>query len=212
MDVSGERYAASVGGSVVQIIAGTNAGDAVRIASGDALPGFPAGSNASGATVHIDPSGRVTFEASGGLWQGSSAADLRAIILTRQSVPGTADTLSFMHNTAMNDLGETAFVGDLALNGSADGSAMLAYDPASGVQVIARTGDSVQIAPGDVRTIASFVQPGVPDAPALGNDGTLLFRVDFTDGSSGLVTASVPEPAAAIVMLAAIFCPRRRRP
>jgi len=201
-----------------KVVTGTNANDATLLASGDAMPGAPSGTTLGASLVHVDPSGRFTLGAgvSGpdhfqGFWQGASAADLHPIVMTGGPAPGTNDTLDFIHTAAVNDAGQLAFVGDLTLNGTADGTGIFAYDPAIGLQLIARIGDTVHVGPGDVRTISALVHPDLFDTPALSDTGTLLFRVDFTDGSSGLMLADVPEPEAlSLVILAAVCLVRRR--
>ncbi|MES1213772.1 MAG: choice-of-anchor tandem repeat NxxGxxAF-containing protein [Singulisphaera sp.] len=83
--------------------------------------------------------------------------------------------------------------------------------------IVARPGDPFQVAPGDVRTIASlsFLQGGQSSGgPTPFNDlGQVAFSATFTDGSSGMFVASVPEPAtvvlASVATLTLLMCRRR---
>jgi hypothetical protein len=76
--------------------------------------------------------------------------------------------------------------------------------------VLAREGDPITVAPGDVRTLQGI--SGWTDVNAPGQIGILA---DFTDGSQGVFVVSVPDPGAAAVgagALIAIALTRRRAP
>jgi hypothetical protein len=73
-------------------------------------------------------------------------------------------------------------------------------DPALGGRLIAREGGPFDVGSGDFRTITGidFLEGRSNNASTgLSNDGTLAFRLTFTDGTSGIFTATiVPEPDA----------------
>ena len=72
--------------------------------------------------------------------------------------------------------------------------------------VIARPGDSIQVAPGDFRTIQSILTvvggETSGSATALNDVGFVTFTATFTDGSTGTFVSSalvVPEPASIVL-------------
>jgi MYXO-CTERM domain-containing protein len=125
-------------------------------------------------------------------------------------------------STAMNSLGQIAFQALLNGNGIAGGpggnnSGIFAYTPAGGICLVARTADLFEVAPGDFRQISSLggiVSSGGSDGRvrSLNDNGLLVFQLDFTDGTSGIFTASIPSPsAAALLALGFLAASRRRR-
>ncbi len=85
---------------------------------------------------------------------------------------------------------------------------------------IASEGDSIEVAPGDFRTVSALFVPNGPNAPAgsgLGywfNDSyTLTYVLSFTDGSQGVFASSVPEPAMlSLLAITSLARVRKRRP
>ncbi len=72
-----------------------------------------------------------------------------------------------------------------------------------GLELVVRTGQLLEVAPGDQRTVASFAS-----IFQFNDRGQTAFLADFTDGTSGVFVAelgAVPEPAGWCIMLAAIF-------
>jgi hypothetical protein len=72
-----------------------------------------------------------------------------------------------------------------------------------GLELVVRTGQLLEVAPGDQRTVASFAS-----IFQFNNRGQTAFLADFTDGTSGIFVAelgAVPEPTGCCLMLAAIF-------
>jgi hypothetical protein len=104
----------------------------------------------------------------------------------------------FFHAPALNDAGQVAYLADLvgADVTSANDDALFLFDPILGGLLIAREGDPFDVGNGDLRTVANngiLVSIGqTDDTPtSLAHDGTLAFRLAFTDGTSGLFTASL---------------------
>ncbi len=66
------------------------------------------------------------------------------------------------------------------------------------------------VAPGDVRTIATFGLNGDARGFMFDDLGNFMFRANFTDGSQGLFVASipVPEPASLVLLVAIIIYTR----
>jgi hypothetical protein len=108
------------------------------------------------------------------------------------------------NSLAVNAAGQIAFSANVASGTENDVNdrGIWATDRVGGLQLIALTGDVLQVAPGDFRIISSldFVAlPGNGDgAPSgLNSAGQVSFRAAFTDGSSGAFVsnvAAVPEP------------------
>jgi hypothetical protein len=125
-------------------------------------------------------------------------------------------------NPSLNAAGQVAF--SATLNGSGifggpggNNSAMFAWDPASGLCLLARTGDAFEVAPGDFRTVSSLgglVSSGGQDGRvrSLSDSGMVAFALEFTDGSSGVFLAAVPAPGVGAAMgLLGLLASRRRR-
>jgi hypothetical protein len=82
-------------------------------------------------------------------------------------------------------------------------NALFAFDPARGNLLIAREGDLFDVGGGDMRIIDDegiAFYPGSETAThpedGLADDGTLTFRLKFTDGTSGQFTAHMPDTTA----------------
>jgi hypothetical protein len=146
-----------------------------------------------------------------GVWS-EGTGDLELVARSGSHAPGTPvgvvfrDFGSFSFETlVLNAQGQVAFPATLTGDGVdiSNNRGIWATDPGGQLQLIARAGDTLQIAPGDSRTIRSlgFVAgSGNEDGRPSGfNDfGELAFSAQFTDGSSGIFISNliaVPEPA-----------------
>ena len=80
--------------------------------------------------------------------------------------------------------------------------AQIARAAGAGVQLIAREGDPLPVAPGDVRTISALnwiAEHGNGRPRSFNNVGQLAFWASFTDGSQGVFISDavmIPEPSA----------------
>ena len=98
-------------------------------------------------------------------------------------------------------------------------SALYGWDPTGGLILVARTGDLLEVAPGDLRRIDALTSlnalgSGGEDGRVTGlsDNGLLAFRAQFIDGSSGVFVAQIPTPGAASLLgLATLSAARRRR-
>jgi hypothetical protein len=77
--------------------------------------------------------------------------------------------------------------------------------------LLAREGDSILVAPGDIRTVAELLfvggnGDGSNFLTGLNDDGLVTFSARFTDGTSGLFVArlAIPEPSGCRLLVAAI--------
>jgi hypothetical protein len=211
------------------------------VRKGAAAPGASSGSIVpvfnTFSTVVINHSGLTAFIGTlqtgsgsaytGGIWSEAPGGmgTLTAIALDGGQAPGTAigDHFSSIGNLMMNALGEVAFSGFLATGTgdvtSSNNSGVWAQDASGALQLVIRTGESFQVAPGDVRTISGYSfgssSGGEEGRQMTWNDSEqLAVYLTFTNGTSGVFTATVPEPGTAgvaMVPMAGLLMRRRRR-
>lgn len=137
--------------------------------------------------------------------------------------PGTPADVSFAEfcnsqlQPTMNPNGQVAFQVGLTGVGvtAANNRGIWATDSGGILQLIARTGDLFQVAPGDLRAIASLgdLVPGGGEhgrGSCFNARGELIFRATFTDGTSGVFIASLPEPASLLLFAVAALMYSRR--
>jgi hypothetical protein len=168
---------------------------------GDAVPGSNDLFFGNFISAVIDDSDQVVFKASvtpgtqTSLW---SAGDGELSLLARPGMPapGTGavfSSLTGFGNFASNSRGQVAF------QAIAEGTTGIwAQDPSGALRLIVRTGDSIEVAPGDVRTIASFDvlnHSGGSDGKSRSfNDaGQLVFNATFVGGGEGIFVSDVAE-------------------
>jgi hypothetical protein len=158
----------------------------VLVRSGDPAPG--GGSLDFFSRPVMNAVGEVAFLASTaasptrrGLWM-HSAGVLRALALPGQPVPGQPDGPSFDTVQSIHGFNDDGFVLFTAIvlgpNGFGN-TALLLADPGGSLRVLARTGATLTLAAGDVRTVSEIdVRLDV-----LNRDSRAAFGVRFTDGS-----------------------------
>jgi hypothetical protein len=218
---------------------------ALIVRSGDPAPGMPDG--VKFGSLHslltgpaLNDAGQLAFFASLAgvgvdstndlsLWSGAPGS-LALVARRGDHAPGTEDGVVFRLSSAipplvLNATGQTAFVARLEGSGISDSNdqGIWATDRSGVLQLIAREGDLLEVAPGDFRTIAgafgslrfntadgngnSDHSTGNADGrpSAFNNLGQLAFYASFTDGSSGIFVSNrvaVPEPTS--LLLAAL--------
>jgi hypothetical protein len=124
----------------------------------------------------------------------------------------------YFHDPVINRDGQVAFFATLAGPDSRGNNdyGLFATGHAGDLRLIARFGDSFEVAPGDVREIAALSHDGVHGTHIVtfNENSDLSMLIRFTDGSEGIFTARVlPEPGAAcLASIALAACARRRRP
>ena len=241
-DVGQVAYTARLAGSGVTsvndeaIYAGDLAARQLVAREGNAAPGTPPGvrySNISNATPILNDSGQVVYltgmTGTGvtsandqGIYAGAFAAP-QLIARKGSAAPGTPPgvNFAFLNDPTLNDLGQVVYFASLSGIGvtTANDRGLFAFDPVLGALVIAREGDLFDVGDGDFRTIAHdgigfFAGASDDRGTSLSNNGTAVFSLLFTDGTRGIFTAAVPEPASALslsVIPAAALLTRRRR-
>lgn len=150
----------------------------------------------------IDDSDQVVFKASmsivqpvvqTNLWSARDG-ELTLIAAMGMTAPGTGDIFTDLlafGNYATNSLGQIVFQ---ARAGARDG--IWAQDPSGAIRLIARTGDSVEVAPGDIRTIGGFdplfLSNGSDGKSRSFNDaGQIVFNATFIGGGEGIFVSDV---------------------
>lgn len=149
----------------------------------------------------IDDTDQVVFRAytsnalpalQASLWSERNGK-VSAIAANGMAAPGTGDTFSSLlnGNFATNRLGQVVFQ---AIAGGKSG--IWAQDPSGALRLIVRAGDTVEIATGDVRTIAGFdplyLSNGSDGKSRSFNDvGQLVFNATFVGGGEGIFVSDV---------------------
>jgi hypothetical protein len=174
----------------------------------------PAGRNYNTLGVPLlNSSGQVAFRAtltdgssSNGIFAGS-VGSLQTIALGGSATPDGVGNFNVLgSNVAFNAPGQVAFLSSLIGTGVTDANDNGLYAGTAGnVFKIVREGDILDVDPGlgiDLRTVSSIAfttGSGGQDGKtmSLNDDGLLVYRLTFTDSSSGIFTsqiAAVPEP------------------
>jgi len=144
-----------------------------------------------------------------GIWSEGLNGQLSLVVQTGQQAPGIAAEARFVRllDPVLNGTGQVAFQANLTGPGISDAQenvqGIWAQDPSGQLKLVAREGGPLEIAPGDVRTIAALIfASGTGDqegrASGFNDFGELTFRARFTDGSMGIFVsnvATIPEPA-----------------
>ena len=131
--------------------------------------------------------------------------EFRRVVSTDDPAPGTeADTLfgdiSLPDQLQFNNKGQVAFTASLTgpsiISGTND-FGLWGTDPDGNLLLVARTGDQIEVAPGEMRTIVSFEFLSGPAGPddgrtkALNDAGQIVFCVRLSGSRSGIVRASL---------------------
>jgi hypothetical protein len=194
-------------------------------------PGLPAGIVHSPDMFAFNDVGHLAYTAAlSGAGVTDDVNDLalfsngQLAIRTGSAAPGAGAGVvldGFGFQIMSNDLDQVVVIATLDGDGVTEQNdkALYAFDPADGMLLVAREGAPFDLGGGDVRTVSDgsigLFFGANDDAPrSLGNDGTLAFSLRFTDGTSGVFTVAIPEPASAAVVLAGAIAwalPRPRR-
>jgi hypothetical protein len=136
-----------------------------------------------------------------GLWAGA-IGNLKLIVKDGDQVPGFAPNVLFggtigttrsYSQISLNDNGLLAF-----LAGTSSGKlGLFGADGAGNIGYIIGTGDLLPIGGGQSKTVDDL------DISELNTLNQVAFTAHFTDGTNGAFIASVPEPSAALIAIAA---------
>lgn len=160
----------------------------------------------------------VTPTSEVGLWSCGLSANGSLELIARQGdmAPGGKGTIfGVFLEPSMNSAGQTAFMAtgyDPAIPpGMSQSVGIWGEDRSGALRLVVESGQLLEVAPGDVREVASVSftsETGGEDGKPRGfNDaGLLAFHATFVDGSSGIFVSSalaVPEPQPWSLLLAA---------
>jgi hypothetical protein len=203
----------------VSLVAGT----------GDPAPGAPAGATFAGfgTDVVLDDAGRSTFRASlspdgipadarSGLWRSNGAGAVALVARTHDPLPeGAGRWYSDFFALATSGAGDLAFIAETYGPDPVERSAFVTVDPAGVSQTVTKTGDEIDVAPGDSRIVAGVHWSPEPYSGARGINAArqLPLFVLFEDDSQALVFVRVPEPAHVLLLAvgALVLAAARRR-
>jgi hypothetical protein len=181
--------------------------------SGSQAAGAPEGVNyglfSSSSWPLLNDSGQLAFHAklagSGvdesnneGIWLGEPD-NLALVTRLGQPAPGAPSGVNFSDFCcpALNSAGQIAFPANVAGDGIdfTNNRGIWATDASGALQLIARTGDILEVAPGDFRTLSNvdFVSLSSNSdgrRSAFNNFGQLVFWASFTDGSQGVFVSN----------------------
>ncbi len=175
--------------------------------------------------LDLNDAGRIAFAGSltgpgvsaldnSGLWSEGSGS-LSLIARQFDAAPGTAPGVRYSTfngvNPVLNGAGQTSFMGRLSGTGVDDTNdrGIWATDPNGLLTLIVRSGDLFDVNDDplieDLRTISTInLATGGSNAfmptPAFNDAGQLAFTLRFTDNTSGVFVAIIPEPASLVVL------------
>ena len=197
--------------------AGTTDRLEVAVRQGDQAPGFDNGVLHQLFLRHaINDRGLITVlgtvrgpeisaENDHAIWLGTPG-NLQPVVREGDPVPGFGDGFVF------GDLGSStvppilnrqgqvllhADIRDTLTNQEFD--AMWLYTSDTGMRLLAKEGDVVQVRRGDLRTIDNLF--GV-----INDEGNIGMRIEFTDDSFGLFSTTIPEPSTVTLLALALIC------
>ncbi len=196
-----------------------DAGSRLIARQGDPAPGTEPGvlfnvlGNSNSLNTHGDIALQSSLVGNGvhgennqGIWIDKDGV-LELAVRSGTEAPGAGSGANFFRFEAMglNDRGAVAF-GAKLYGGGIDESndrGIWLYDHGS-LDLIVREGDQLEVAPGDLRTVSSFLfDPTNEDNGAtsgFNDQSQLVFRIGFTDGTSGVFMAT-PEPGSAVLSI-----------
>jgi hypothetical protein len=170
--------------------------------------------NSHGDTAFFGAVDSPTATVTSGIWS-EGGGDLHLVALKGLPAPGTDPGTNFnsFRPPVLNASGHVAFQADLQ-----DGSTGVWVEGSNGLELVVRTRQQFEVAPGDIRTIEELDfsgGSGNEDGRRSGfNDfGQLVFRARFTDDTSGIFVAhlgAIPEPGSAVLVLTVICALCRR--
>ena len=215
--------AGSTEGNDAVIYVGPIASPSLAVRTGDPAPGTRSGVSYKDFWVSaLNDAGQFAFSAHlqgpgvtegwnyTALYVGSPGA-MTLVARDGSQAPGTQPGVTFdtwnggsgPSAIELNDRGQLAFQAKLQGTWEVeDGWGLFLYDPLLGTTPVARTGELFDVGGGDLRRIEdiSYNYGG----GVLSDDGRLAFSLTFTDGSSGVFVATVPEPGLGLVSLGAV--------
>lgn len=171
-----------------------------------------------------------------GLWIGTRSDDLRSIGIFNAPISGntnaifrTSDLVRVHRTMTLNERGQCMFVAGADFGSGENLTTLFAYDPIEGLNPIVYAGATLTV-DGSPLIVSSFHVPGMlfnnPDPAGQSGSGNQdgvrtylndlgqgVVTVSFTDGSTRVMTFTIPEPhaAAGLALAGMLACRKRRR-
>jgi hypothetical protein len=179
------------------------------------VPAAPATKDSGAFTTVVSGSGKVVISSalsgsgfSSGIFAGTTPTNVAAVVLANTPAPGAPAGAKFdflstnaFSGVSANANDQIAFLANLRYVGnSTTQEGLYVHDPVQGLLLLARTGGTIEIAPGVTRTITGIDVGqggnGMDAQPSSFNsNGTFVFQATYTDGTTGgtgIFTATVP--------------------
>lgn len=146
--------------------------------------------------------------------EGMQAPGLDPGLVLVEPIPSFGIVTGF----AMNASGKLVFIYDFGPgNGAVSGNGVFMANDAGQLDAVAWTGQTVEALPGVFKTINRLSildygenEGGQNDATCLNDRDQLVISARYTDGTRGILMATIPEPASFIVLLLAACFLRRQ--
>ncbi len=205
------------------------------VREGDAAPGMAPGVVYSSlSSPELNDAGQTAFAGlltgpgvgvinDGGIWSGGPGS---YSLIAREFDAATGTAQGVRHRSfgklVLNAAGQVAFMGSLSGTGVDDTNdrGIWATDPTGLLTLIARSGDLFDVNDDplieDLRTIrtintATGGSNGSLPTPAFNDAGQLAFTLHFTDSTSGIFVATIPEPGTfAVLVVGAVLILNKR--
>jgi hypothetical protein len=173
---------------------------------------------ADNGQILINPTlaGAVTADDNLALLTGTPD-DLHVVVRKGDQAPGFAPGVRLQGWSSsgynMNNLGGIALITNVSDGLGFTSEGIFVTDPTSGLlKLLVKRGDMLDVGAGDLREI-SDLNVGLGTSSRNYNDHfQLYFNAEFTDGSSGLFIAQVPEPASSLLAAFGMVAFAVRRP
>lgn len=157
-----------------------------------------------------------------GLWL-ERGGTLEMVYQEGMQAPGMApgvvlrESATVGYGYAMNGMGHVVFRhGLVGPGGASAGEAIFASSGSGNLDLVLRTGQSIEVLPGVVKTLSFFLftsfSGGDDGGGQFGDAGHFAVAVGYSDGTRGILIAEIPEPSTlAIVSVFVIFGMRKQR-
>ncbi len=128
---------------------------------------------------------------------------LEIVARVDSAIPGVLDAtfFGFFRDPQIDSNGEIAFYGGISTPGVPGAEAIFVRRSDGTFVVIAQGGQPFEVSPGVFKTVENVHLPNSPSARFLSDDGRLTFSLDFTDRTSGVFLAILPEPCVGVLGL-----------
>lgn len=193
--------------------AGTPSSPQLIVQEGDVLPGELGGGVIGTSDININSKGNLLFHSrlqntseDGLWWTETVSGTTHWIEVAREGalLAGLDVTLNSLQTTlaySLSDNGDVIFYGTLAGDGisTTNDFVLLRWIPSSRtVQRIVQEGDTIEVAPGDLRTVSDFEFSGGPGHSAslscgVNSRGQVAFMVSFANNTKGVMIANRPS-------------------